>query len=35
VEDFATHRIPIDEAPDFYERFQTREDGVVKVLIQP
>jgi len=21
VEDFAAHRIPIDEAPDFYERF--------------
>jgi threonine dehydrogenase-like Zn-dependent dehydrogenase len=35
VEDFATHRIPIDDAPEYYERFQKKEDGVVKVLIQP
>jgi threonine dehydrogenase-like Zn-dependent dehydrogenase len=35
VEDFATHRISLDEAPDFYERFQKKEDGVVKILIRP
>jgi threonine dehydrogenase-like Zn-dependent dehydrogenase len=35
VDNFATHRIPIDEAPDFYEQFQKKENGVVKVLIQP
>jgi threonine dehydrogenase-like Zn-dependent dehydrogenase len=32
---FATHRLPIDEAPQAYERFQKKEDGVVKVLLQP
>jgi threonine dehydrogenase-like Zn-dependent dehydrogenase len=35
VEDFATHRIPIDEAPSAYETFQRKEDGMVKTLIQP
>jgi threonine dehydrogenase-like Zn-dependent dehydrogenase len=35
VDDFATHRVPLAEAPDFYGRFQRKEDGVVKVLLQP
>jgi threonine dehydrogenase-like Zn-dependent dehydrogenase len=35
VEDFATHRVPLDEAPALYEKFQKKEDGVVKVLLQP
>jgi threonine dehydrogenase-like Zn-dependent dehydrogenase len=35
TEDFATHRLPLDEAPDAYERFQKKEDGVVKVLLKP
>jgi threonine dehydrogenase-like Zn-dependent dehydrogenase len=35
VEDFATHRIPIDDAPAAYETFQRKEDGMVKTLIQP
>jgi threonine dehydrogenase-like Zn-dependent dehydrogenase len=35
VDDFATHRVPIDEAPEFYAKFQRKEDGVVKVLLQP
>jgi threonine dehydrogenase-like Zn-dependent dehydrogenase len=35
VDDFATNRIPIAEAPDAYEKFQKKQDGVVKVLIQP
>ena len=35
VESFATHRIPIDQAPDAYEQFQKKADGVIKVLIQP
>ena len=35
VDDFATHRIPIDEAPAAYETFQQKEDGMVKTLIQP
>ena len=35
VEDFATHRLPLDEAPHGYEMFQKKEDGAVKVLLQP
>jgi threonine dehydrogenase-like Zn-dependent dehydrogenase len=35
VETFATHHLPIDEAPDAYERFQKKTDGYVKVLLQP
>jgi threonine dehydrogenase-like Zn-dependent dehydrogenase len=32
---FATHRLPLEEAPRAYERFQKKEDGYVKVLLQP
>jgi threonine dehydrogenase-like Zn-dependent dehydrogenase len=35
VEDFATHRLPLDKAPQAYETFQRKEDGMVKVLLQP
>ena len=35
VEDFATHRLPLDQAPSAYEMFQKKEDGAVKVLLQP
>jgi threonine dehydrogenase-like Zn-dependent dehydrogenase len=35
VESFATHRLPLDEAPRAYEMFQKKEDGAVKVLLQP
>jgi threonine dehydrogenase-like Zn-dependent dehydrogenase len=35
VDDFATHRVPLDAAPEFYAKFQRKEDGVVKVLLQP
>jgi threonine dehydrogenase-like Zn-dependent dehydrogenase len=35
VESFATHRIPLDEAPGAYERFQKKQDGTFKVLLQP
>jgi threonine dehydrogenase-like Zn-dependent dehydrogenase len=35
VEGFHTHRLPIDEAPSAYEKFQKKEDGVVKVLLDP
>ncbi len=34
VDDFATHRIAIDDAPDAYETFQKKEDGAIKYLIQ-
>ncbi|ACU96342.1 zinc-dependent alcohol dehydrogenase [Saccharomonospora viridis] len=35
VEGFATHRLPLSEAPDAYRMFQKKEDGVVKVVLQP
>ena len=35
VDDFATNRIPIADAPEAYAKFQKKQDGVVKVLIQP
>ncbi|MGI5429926.1 zinc-dependent alcohol dehydrogenase [Streptomyces sp. CA-179760] len=35
VEDFATHRVPLTEAPHAYEMFQRKQDGAVKVLMQP
>src|SRR5947209_784263 len=35
VDDFATHRVPLDEAPDAYEMFQKKRDGAVKVLVRP
>ena len=35
TEDLATHRIPIDAAPEHYEKFQKKEEGAIKVLIEP
>jgi threonine dehydrogenase-like Zn-dependent dehydrogenase len=35
VEDFATHRLPLDAAPAAYEAFQKKRDGTVKVLLRP
>ncbi|MEV7563425.1 zinc-dependent alcohol dehydrogenase [Streptomyces sp. NPDC089795] len=35
VEDFATHRLPLEQAPDAYEMFQKKQDGAVKVLFTP
>ncbi|MEU3469045.1 zinc-dependent alcohol dehydrogenase [Streptomyces sp. NPDC006687] len=35
VDDFATHRLPLDEAPAAYEMFQKKQDGAVKVLFAP
>jgi threonine dehydrogenase-like Zn-dependent dehydrogenase len=35
VDGFATHHLPLDEAPDAYERFQKKEDGMVKVVLKP
>lgn len=35
VDQFATHRLPLDEAPEAYRTFQKKEDGMVKVLLQP
>src|SRR5690242_14694323 len=35
VEEFATHRLPLDAAPDVYEMFQKKEDGAIKVVLKP
>jgi threonine dehydrogenase-like Zn-dependent dehydrogenase len=35
VERFATHRLPLEEAPHAYEIFQKKEDGAFKILLQP
>ncbi len=35
VEDLATHRLPLAEAARGYEMFQKKEDGAVKVILQP
>jgi threonine dehydrogenase-like Zn-dependent dehydrogenase len=35
VDDFASHRLPLESAPEAYEKFQKKEDGYVKVLLQP
>lgn len=35
VDGFATHRLPLDSAPDAYSMFQKKQDGAVKVLFQP
>jgi threonine dehydrogenase-like Zn-dependent dehydrogenase len=35
VEDFATHHLPLAQAPDAYRMFQEKSDGAVKILLQP
>jgi threonine dehydrogenase-like Zn-dependent dehydrogenase len=35
TESFATHRLPLDQAPQAYEMFQKKQDGAVKILLQP
>jgi hypothetical protein len=35
VEDLCTHRLPPDEAPHGYEVFQKKEDGAIKVMLEP
>jgi threonine dehydrogenase-like Zn-dependent dehydrogenase len=35
VDSFATHRLPLDAAPDAYAMFQGKQDGAVKILFQP
>ncbi len=32
---FATHRVPLSEAPQMYRKFQEKADGVVKVQLKP
>jgi threonine dehydrogenase-like Zn-dependent dehydrogenase len=35
VDDFATHRVPLEQAPKAYETFQKKQDGAIKVLLKP
>jgi threonine dehydrogenase-like Zn-dependent dehydrogenase len=35
VESFHTHKLPLDDAPRAYEIFQKKEDGAIKILLQP
>ena len=35
VDDLATHRLPLEEAPHAYEMFQKKENGAIKILLQP
>ncbi|MFD7631125.1 alcohol dehydrogenase catalytic domain-containing protein [Streptomyces sp. NPDC059851] len=35
VEGFATHHLPLDEAPDAYANFQKKRENTVKVLFRP
>ncbi|MGI8717566.1 MAG: zinc-dependent alcohol dehydrogenase [Lapillicoccus sp.] len=35
VDDFATHRLPLTDAPDAYRAFQEKRDGHIKVQLKP
>ena len=35
VESFATHHLPLEEAPDAYETFQKKQDGAIKIVFRP
>ncbi len=35
VDSFATHKLPLDSAPEAYETFQKKQDGAVKIVLQP
>jgi threonine dehydrogenase-like Zn-dependent dehydrogenase len=35
VDGFATHHVPLDEAPDAYATFQKKEDGAIKMIFKP
>jgi threonine dehydrogenase-like Zn-dependent dehydrogenase len=35
VDTFATHRVPLSEAPEAYKKFQEKADGYVKVQLKP
>jgi threonine dehydrogenase-like Zn-dependent dehydrogenase len=35
VEGFATHKLPLAQAPQAYEIFQKKQDGAIKILLQP
>jgi threonine dehydrogenase-like Zn-dependent dehydrogenase len=35
VDTFATHHVPLEQAPQAYESFRQKQDGAVKVLLKP
>jgi threonine dehydrogenase-like Zn-dependent dehydrogenase len=35
VHDLTTHRLPLDQAPHAYEIFQRKEDGAIKIVLEP
>lgn len=35
VDDFATHRLPLADAPHAYDIFQKKQDGAIKIILQP
>jgi len=35
IDDLVTHRVPLGEAPKAYEMFQKKDDGCIKVVLQP
>src|SRR3954470_19266652 len=35
VDEFATHRLPLDDAPGAYKTFQEKADGAVKIVLKP
>jgi threonine dehydrogenase-like Zn-dependent dehydrogenase len=35
TDDLTTHKLPLEEAPRAYEMFQKKEDGAVKVVLEP
>jgi len=35
VDTFATHTLPLDQAPYGYDIFQKKQDGAVKIILKP
>lgn len=35
VDNFATHVLPLEQAPHAYDIFQKKQDGAVKVILKP
>ena len=35
LEDLATHRVPLEQAPEMYVKFRDKEDGCIKVVLKP
>jgi threonine dehydrogenase-like Zn-dependent dehydrogenase len=35
VDSFATHHLPLEDAPSAYAHFQKKEEGMVKVVFRP